>query len=112
LGWLTSVHHAFANATRGHGLLISVILATLSIAIGLTVAFGVRPRTFLGIAVALNLVYWVLGQGFGGIFAGGATDPNAGPPFILLAIVLYSLVPYRAQAPRHAVQARAPAGDW
>jgi hypothetical protein len=42
----------------------------------------------------LNLAYWVLGQGFGGIFQGGATDPNAGPLFVLLAYVLYTLIPY------------------
>ena len=40
----------------------------------------------------LSLAYWVFGQGFGGIFQGGATDPNAGPLFVLLAYVLYTLV--------------------
>jgi hypothetical protein len=39
------------------------------------------------------LAYWVVGQGLGGIFQGGATDPNAGPLFVLLACALYALVP-------------------
>ena len=40
----------------------------------------------------LNLIYWVVGQGFGGIFAGGATDPNAGLLFIVLTYTMYTLV--------------------
>jgi hypothetical protein len=44
--------------------------------------------------VVLNLAYWVFGQGLGGIFQGQATDPNAGPLFILLAYVMYTLVPF------------------
>jgi len=39
----------------------------------------------------LSLSYWVLGQGFGGILTGTATDPNSGPLFVLLAAILYPL---------------------
>jgi len=99
MGWLASLQNGFADASKGHGLIISIVLAALSIVIGLAVGFNWKPRTFLWIAIALNLVYWVIGQGFGGIFAGGATDPNAGPLFILLSVALYSLVPYTAPAP-------------
>ena len=92
-GWLTSVQHAFMNASAGHGLLIAVLLAAVSVSIGLAVAFGWRPRLFLGLAIGLNLVYWVVGQGFGGILLGTATDPNGGPVFVLLSVALYTLVP-------------------
>jgi hypothetical protein len=102
--WLASIQSGFMDITKGHGLIISVLLAALSITIGLAVAFGWRPRTFLWIAIALNLVYWVVGQGLGGIFLGSATDPNAGPLFILLAVALYSLVPYPAHAARREPQ--------
>jgi hypothetical protein len=54
----------------------------------------------------LNLLYWVLGQGFGGIFAGGATDPNAGPLFILLAVAMLPLV---GAGERAAARVRGPA---
>jgi hypothetical protein len=102
--WLATLQNGFADATKGHGLIIAVALAALSVTIGLAVAFNWKPRTFLGIAIGLNLVYWVIGQGFGGILAGGATDPNAGPLFILLSVVLYSLVPYPAGVPRPETQ--------
>jgi len=104
MAWLASLQNGFMNITKGHGLIIAVLLAALSITIGLAVAFNWRPRTFLWIAIVLNLVYWVVGQGLGGLFAGGATDPNAGPLFILLSVAVYSLVPYPAHAPRREPQ--------
>jgi hypothetical protein len=96
MSWLSTVQNWAANAARGNGLIIAVVLAFASIAIGLAVGANWHARKFLIAAIALNLAYWVLGQGFGGIFQGGATDPNAGPLFVLLACALYTLVPIRA----------------
>lgn len=106
-GWLTSLQHAMMDASKGHGLLIATVLAAVSVSIGLAVAFGWRPRLFLGLAIGLNLAYWVVGQGFGGILLGSATDPNAGPVFVLLSAALYWLVPYPVLARR---PARRPVG--
>jgi hypothetical protein len=91
-GWLTSLQHSAASAAAGHGLPIALVLAGASVAIGVTVVLNWRPRAFLALGVILNLAYWVLGQGFGGILTGSGTDPNAGPLFILLAFGMYSLV--------------------
>jgi hypothetical protein len=55
----------------------------------------------------LSLAYWVFGQGFGGIFQGGATDPNTGPWFVVLAYAMYTLIPYETR--RAAGVALAPA---
>jgi hypothetical protein len=91
-GWLHSLQSNVASASRGHGLVIAIVLALLSAAIGVAVWRNWQPKPFLALAIELNLVYWVVGQGFGGIFyTGSATDPNAGPLFVLLALVLYSL---------------------
>jgi hypothetical protein len=94
MSWLSTVQDWFANATKGDGVVIAVVLAAVSAAIGVAVAANWRPKLFLALAVGLNLLYWVVGQGFGGIPQGGATDPNAGLLFILLAYTLYTLVPY------------------
>jgi len=103
MSWLSSVQDGIANITKGNGLIVSLILAAASAAIGIAVAADWRPKEFLWLAIGLNLLYWVVGQGLGGIFAGGATDPNSGPLFILLSYVLYSLVvgtqPQPAPAP-------------
>jgi hypothetical protein len=91
-GWLSSLQGSVATAAGGHGLPIAIVLAGVSAAIGVTVAMHRHPRTFLALGVILNLAYWVLGQGFGGILTGSGTDPNAGPLFILLAFAMYSLI--------------------
>jgi hypothetical protein len=90
-GWLSSLQHSVASAAGGHGLPIAIFLAGVSAAIGVAVAINWHPRTFLGLGAILNLAYWVLGQGLGGILTGSGTDPNAGLLFILLASAMYSL---------------------
>ena len=90
-GWLSSLQHSVATAAGGHGLPIAIVLAGVSAAVAVTVAMNWHPRTFLALGVILNLAYWVLGQGFGGILTGSGTDPNAGPLFILLAFGMYSI---------------------
>jgi predicted branched-subunit amino acid permease len=67
-----------------------MVLALLSAVIAVAVAKDWRAKEFLILAAVLNLIYWVVGQGLGGMFAGGATDPNAGPLFMLLA---YAMLP-------------------
>jgi hypothetical protein len=91
-GWLSSLHHSVASAAGGQGLPIAIFVAGVSAAIGVAVAINWHPRTFLALGAILNLAYWVLGQGFGGILTGSGTDPNAGLLFILLAGAIYSLV--------------------
>ncbi len=105
MSWLSSVQNWFANAAKGNGVVIAVVLAAVSVAIGLAVAANWRPKQFLALAVVLSLLYWVVGQGFGGIPQGGATDPNAGLLFVLLAYTLYTLVPFNTRP------AAIPAGD-
>ena len=99
MSWLSSVQNWAAKAAQGDGVAIAIVLAVTSAAIGVAVAANWRPKLFLSLAIVLSLVYWVVGQGFGGLFQGGATDPNAGPLFVLLAYVMYTLVPFRAREP-------------
>jgi hypothetical protein len=92
IGWLNSIQSHLAHAARGDGLPIALVLSALSAAIGIAVAVDWRPRLFLVLAIVLNLGFWIVPQGLGGIFAGGATDPNAGPLFVLLAYAMYPVV--------------------
>jgi hypothetical protein len=85
--WLANLQSSLAHTANGHGAAIATVLAVLSFAI----AAGVWTR-FRGAALVtgavLSLVYWVLGQSLGAINTGHATDPNAGPLFVLLALTL------------------------
>jgi hypothetical protein len=94
-GWLASLQHSVASGLAGDGLPIAIVLAGVSAAIGMSVAINWHPRAFIALAVIVNLAFWVLGQGLGGILTGSGTDPNAGPLFILFAVGLYSLLPAR-----------------
>ena len=75
------------------------MLATVSVAIGIAVVVDWQAQTFLWLAIYLNVIYWVIGQGFGGIQTGTGTDPNAGPLFILLACTLFPLLRTRQKSP-------------
>jgi hypothetical protein len=98
MSWLSTVQYWAADGTRGAGVPLALVLSAGSAAIAIAVYRNWRPRAFLGAAVVLNFAYWVLGQGFGGIFTGQGTDPNAGPLFVLLAFALYWLIPYEPDA--------------
>ena len=93
IGSLASIQQWFATATDGHGLVIGLALAGASAAIGVAVVRNRHARAFLFLSICINLVFWVVGQGFGGMFAGGATDPNSAPLFVLLACAMWALVP-------------------
>jgi hypothetical protein len=92
IGPLTSVQHWVAGGAAGNGLVIAVVFASLSVAIGLGVATDHWAKPLLWLSIVMNLAFWVIGQGVGEIFAGGATDPNAGPLFILLALAMFPVV--------------------
>ncbi|HET9075254.1 MAG TPA: hypothetical protein VFN48_11810 [Solirubrobacteraceae bacterium] len=92
LDWLSRLQHGAASLSAGLGVPIALVLAALSATIAVAVAADWRARGWLWFAVALNLVFWFLGQGLGGIFQGGATDPNSGPLMVLLSLNLLWLV--------------------
>jgi hypothetical protein len=87
-GWLSGVLDAAASATTGRGTAIAIAMAALSAAIALSILTRTAERTFLGVAIALSLAYWVVGQGVGGILTGGATDLSTAPLVVLMGSIL------------------------
>lgn len=92
IGPLNSLQNSLASDTKGDGVVIALVLAAVSAVIGIGVAAGWKTRGLLAVAIVLNLIYWVIPQGFGGILDGGATDPNSGLLFIVLAAALMPLL--------------------
>jgi hypothetical protein len=88
-GWLGVAQHSIADASSGHGLGIAIGLATVSVLIGLGVFIPATVRPTLVVGAILSLAYWAFGQSFGLITTGTATDINAGPLFVLLALRLW-----------------------
>jgi len=87
--WLAHFQTWVAVVLHGDGLMIAILLAALSAVIGIGPLVVHRPAVFLVAGVAVSIDYWIMGQSFGGIVTGIATDPNAGPLFILLALALF-----------------------
>jgi hypothetical protein len=98
-GWLTSLLSTAASASAGHGYEIAIAMAVLSAIVGIGVLRGRHLRPYLALGIAVSLVYWVIGQGFGGIFTGQATDVDAAPLIILIGSMLFALAPSRRRDP-------------
>jgi hypothetical protein len=91
--WLAKIQDWGVHHAQGHGTTIAIVLAALSVAVALGV-FAPRPLRWgaLAIGIVLSLAYWLFGQSLGGPFwAEGATDVNAAPLFVLLAVALFPL---------------------
>jgi hypothetical protein len=79
IAWL--VHWCFAAPVTTNGLMAAAMAA-----VALLLWFRPDSRLTLGLAVTWFLIVWWLGENFGGLAGGVATDPNSGPLWILLAV--------------------------
>ncbi len=94
MSWLSSLQDWFASTANGNGLMIALVLAALSAAIGIAVAVNwpaaaiprargrAEPRS-TGSSARASAVS----------SRAARPIPNAGPLFVLLAFALYSLIP-------------------
>jgi hypothetical protein len=88
--WLAKFQNSVGNHTQGHGTTIAVVLAIVSVAVALGVWWKPTRWPALAVGIVVSLAYWVFGQSLGGPFwIGNATDVNAGPLFVLLAVALF-----------------------
>jgi hypothetical protein len=105
-GWPGRLDASVAGWITHHGTLVVVALVVAEALIGL----GALYRQSRGPAVAagfvLALAIWVIGQDFGLVYTGQATDPNTAPIIALMAIAILGSsrarvgVPVRARGVR------------
>jgi hypothetical protein len=88
--WLSSLQAHLATAGAGSGLLIAIVAAILSAAIGLAMFLERSATLSLLLTVALAIIYFAIGQGMGAVLTGSGTDPGTGPLLILLALAVYA----------------------
>jgi hypothetical protein len=88
-----TTREAAAAAAGSHGLVISVVLAAAFLLIGAGVLFPATARPALVLAVIAGLACWVVGENFGRVLTGTATDPSTGPVLLLLAVAYWPLAP-------------------
>ena len=99
-GWLAALDRHAADLLAGRGLWVSITLAAVLGVIALSVFMPARPARVIGVvAVVLALGIWVVGENFGQVFSGSATDPNSGPLLALLALAFWRRLPAPASGP-------------
>lgn len=92
-GWLSALNHHAGQLIAGHGAAFAAAAGLAQLAIGLG---GLHPRwrrPALAAGIALTLGYGLVGQDFGGLLTGQATDPGTAPLFVLLALALWPFRP-------------------
>ena len=95
--WLASADTTLAGHLAQRSATVSLVLAGLLAVIAAAVFLPAPARRLvLGVAAALSVAIWTIGQGFGGILTGMATDPNSGP---LLLLVIAAYWPVREVGP-------------
>jgi hypothetical protein len=99
--WIAGMDQAVAVTAGDAGSLVPAVLAAAFAAIGIAIFIPAAVRPALTLSIILALASWVIGQNFGGILTGQATDPNAGPLLVLLALAFW---------PHPAAGLRRPAG--
>ncbi|HEX3334453.1 MAG TPA: hypothetical protein VHS57_08935 [Acidimicrobiales bacterium] len=88
--------HGVGSTLSSTGTEWAWVLAALSLVIGFGPLLSRRPGVFLAVGGVLSLIFWVTGQGLGGIFTGSGTDPNTGP---IIAVLAMAMTPARVSAP-------------
>ncbi|MGD0395072.1 MAG: hypothetical protein ABSC41_20820 [Acidimicrobiales bacterium] len=88
--WLATIDRHAATFVSNHGLSVAIVVAVICLGVALGVFLpDPLPRSAIVLAVMTGAVIWVVGQNFGLLFPGSATDPNSGPLLILLALAYW-----------------------
>lgn len=95
-GWIAWLDRNAASLLSHHGLAASVVLAVLLGAVALGVFLPPKlANAAVVLAIVLALGFWVIGENFGALLTGRATDVNSGPLLILLAAAYWRVEPGR-----------------
>jgi hypothetical protein len=108
-GWIAAIDHGTGALLAHHGAQASAMLAVVLDVVAAGV-FAPAPlaRAAVLLAVTVAMAIWVVGENFGAIFTGSATDPNSG---LMLALLAAAYWPARAAAGAAAPAAGAPAAQ-
>ncbi len=88
--WLAALVNGAGSLTAHRGLAFSTGLAVVFILLALAVYLPAPAlRVMVWAAVLVGLLIWIPGQAFGGVLAGGMTDPNSGPLLVLIALAYW-----------------------
>jgi hypothetical protein len=98
-GWLAHIDRSTESLFLHNGTTMAILLALVCLVVAAGVFMPPQATQFtVVLAVVVFVLIWVGVQDFGGVMAGGATDPNAAPLVILIAVIYWPLTEARAPA--------------
>jgi hypothetical protein len=103
--WLAALDQSVAAAVAQDGEIISVLLAAVFVVIAVAIYVPAATRPTLVLSIVIATAIWVIGENFGGILTGQATDPDTGPLLVLLAFAFWPLGSARSAAARRPLAA-------
>jgi len=111
-GWLAHIDRISASTFLHHGTTMAILLAVVCVvvAVGVFLPPAVTQVTLV-VAMVVFAAIWVAVQNFGGILAGGATDPNSGLPVLLFTLVYWPLAGRHGSSTAEAAVATGAVGD-
>jgi hypothetical protein len=89
--WIAAMDRASAGAAGRAGTLLPVLLAATFATIGVAIFVPAAARLAVPLSIIAALSIWAVGENFGGILTGQATDPNTGPLLALVALAFWPL---------------------
>ena len=109
-GGTAPVSHGPAALLALHGQQVSAVLALACqlIAVGIFLP-APAARVAVTLAIVAAVAIWVIGENFGALSTGSATDPNTGPLLVLLAIAYWPTTSAAAAAAAGHLAIRTPA---
>lgn len=108
--WLANIQRSLGETLTGDGKPIAAAFLVLSLLIAIGVWTRWRRETLV-LGILLSLLYWTFGQSLGGLTTGTATDPNAAPLFVLLAVALWPAPVHRQPRPDFARRSQRAASE-
>ena len=91
-GWLAHIDHSTESLLLHHGTTAAILLAVVCVVVAIGVYLPSQVTKFtLVLGIVVFAIIWVATENFGGILAGGATNPNSGPLVIILALIYWPL---------------------
>jgi hypothetical protein len=93
-GWLAGLDRQAESLLAHRGLPVAIVVAVVCTVIAIGVYLPpAAARATIVVAVVTAATIWVVGENFGMLLTGGATDPNSGPLVILVALAYWPRPP-------------------
>jgi hypothetical protein len=88
-GWLAALNRHVGSLLEGRGVAFAVAAGLIMLIIAVAVTDPRSRRAALAAGAVLGALFGLIGQDFGGLLTGQATDPGTAPLLVLLALALW-----------------------